>query len=101
MEDAAGRVYEFNATLYGIRAEAKKGTRGGYAFEGVDMLLGRVKDALAILDHELEAVGVRERQRLRDGEGGEEEAREVEDRRPRRRREREERERGRKAWWKL
>ncbi|KAF4922549.1 hypothetical protein CGCVW01_v005212 [Colletotrichum viniferum] len=104
LEDAAGRVYEFNATLYGIRAEAKKGTRGGYAFEGVEMLLGRVKDALAVLDYELEAVGVRERQRLRDGEGGEEEAREVEERRPRRRREREERdrkERGRKAWWKL
>ncbi|KAF4827411.1 hypothetical protein CGCSCA4_v015023 [Colletotrichum siamense] len=106
LEDAAGRVYEFNATLHEIRAEAKKGTRGGFAFEGLEVVLGRVKDALAVLDYELEAVGVRERQRLRDGEGGEEEAREVEERRPRRRREREERdreerERGRKAWWKL
>ncbi|KAF4807649.1 hypothetical protein CGCSCA5_v013175 [Colletotrichum siamense] len=106
LEDAAGRVYEFNATLHEIRAEAKKGTRGGFAFEGLEVVLGRVKDALAVLDYDLEAVGVRERQRLRDGEGGEEEAREVEERRPRRRREREERdreerERGRKAWWKL
>ncbi|KAI8234121.1 hypothetical protein K4K55_004935 [Colletotrichum sp. SAR 10_96] len=47
LEDAAGRVYEFNATLHGIRAEAKKGTREGFAFEGVEVLLGRVKDALA------------------------------------------------------
>ncbi|KAK1843549.1 hypothetical protein CCHR01_13812 [Colletotrichum chrysophilum] len=106
LEDAAGRVYDFNATLHGIRAEAKEGTRGACTFEGLEVLLGRVKDALAVLDYELEAVGVRQRQRLRDGEGGEEEAREVEERRPRRRREREERdreerERGRKAWWKL
>ncbi|KAF4861774.1 hypothetical protein CGCSCA1_v014869 [Colletotrichum siamense] len=106
LEAAAGRVYEFNATLHEIRAEAKKGTRGGFAFEGLEVVLGRVKDALAVLDYELEAVGVRERQRLRDGEGGKEEAREVEEWRPRRRREREERdreerERGRRAWWKL
>ncbi|KAJ0358252.1 hypothetical protein COL154_009316 [Colletotrichum chrysophilum] len=106
LEDAAGRVYDFNATLHGIRAEAKEGTRGACTFEGLEVLLGRVKDALALLDYELEAVGVRQRQRLRDGEGGEEEARDVEERRPRRRREREERdreerERGRKAWWKL
>ncbi|KAJ3960483.1 hypothetical protein N0V92_002859 [Colletotrichum tropicale] len=35
LEDAAGRVYEFNATLHGIRAEALQGTREGFAFEGV------------------------------------------------------------------
>lgn len=103
LDDAAGRMYEFNATLHETRGEARApGGRRRYAFEDFDVLLGRVKDALGILDHELEAVGVRERQRRRDGVGEEEEAaaaRKVEEKRPRRRRERED-ERQRRPWWK-
>lgn len=63
--------------------------RRQYAFEGFDVLLSRLADAVRILDHELEAVGLRGR---RSGVSLEEEEaarEEVEGVRPRHRRARE------------